>query len=105
MEGRFMAIEPAFAVPKGHSAGLRYLRMFVEELRASRRVADALQSTSTATGSIVQGILNNNPRDEEAYKAIAYLYGAIKEEQKLRDWITARAANDSIEPTKRAGPG
>jgi len=48
MEGRFMAIEPAFAVPKGHSAGLRYLRMFVEELRASRRVADALQCTSTA---------------------------------------------------------
>jgi len=47
MEGRFMAIEPAFAVPKGHSAGLRYLRMFVEELRASRRVADVLQCTST----------------------------------------------------------
>jgi hypothetical protein len=49
-----------------------------------------------------QGILSNNPQDEEAYKAIAYLYGAIKEEQKLRDWITARATNDSIEPTKRA---
>jgi len=43
MEGRFMAIEPAFAVPKGHSAGLRYLKTFVEELKASRRVADALQ--------------------------------------------------------------
>ena len=43
IEGRFMAIEPAFAVPKGHSAGLRYLKTFVEELKASRRVADALQ--------------------------------------------------------------
>ena len=49
-----------------------------------------------------QGILSNNPQDEEAYKAIAYLYGAIKEEQKLHDWITSRAANDSVEPTKRA---
>jgi tetratricopeptide (TPR) repeat protein len=49
-----------------------------------------------------QAILQRNPQDEEAYKAIAYLYGAIKEEQKLRDWITSRAANDSIEPTKRA---
>jgi hypothetical protein len=48
MEGRFMAIEPAFAVPKGHSAGLRYLKTFVEELKASRRLADALQWTSTA---------------------------------------------------------
>ena len=43
MEGRFMAIEPAFAVPKGRSAGLRYLKMFVEELKASRRLADALR--------------------------------------------------------------
>ena len=31
-----------------------------------------------------------NPQDEEAYKAIAYLYGAIKEDDKLRQWITAR---------------
>jgi tetratricopeptide (TPR) repeat protein len=49
-----------------------------------------------------QKILQQNPQDEEAYKAIAYLYGAIKEDQKLRDWITARASNDATEPTKRA---
>lgn len=49
-----------------------------------------------------QQILNNNPQDEEAYKAIAYLYGAIKEDAKLRDWITQRATNDNIEPAKRA---
>ena len=49
-----------------------------------------------------QEILGKDPQNEPAYEAIAYLYGAIKEEQKLRDWITSRAANDSIEPTKRA---
>jgi len=49
-----------------------------------------------------QIILQNNPKDEEAYKAIAYLYGAIKEEDKLRDWIAARAANENTEPEKRA---
>ena len=49
-----------------------------------------------------QQILAKNPNDEEAYKAIAYLYGAIKEEAKLRDWIAARAANESAEPEKRA---
>jgi len=49
-----------------------------------------------------QEILKRNPNDEEAYKAIAYLYGAIKEDAKLRQWITARAANDSAEPEKRA---
>jgi len=49
-----------------------------------------------------QQILARNPNDEEAYKAIAYLYGAIKEEVKLKEWITARAANESAEPEKRA---
>ena len=49
-----------------------------------------------------QSILSKDPQNEPAYEAIAYLYGAIKEEQKLRDWITSRATNDSIEPTKRA---
>ena len=49
-----------------------------------------------------QAILQKNPQDEEAYKAIAYLYGAIKEEDKLKQWITARATNESTEPVKRA---
>src|SRR5690349_9565877 len=49
-----------------------------------------------------QKLLAKNPQDEEAYKAIAYLYGAIKEDDKLRQWISSRAANESTEPTKRA---
>ena len=49
-----------------------------------------------------QKLLEKNPKDEEAYKAIAYLYGAIKQDDKLKDWITQRATNDATEPTKRA---
>jgi tetratricopeptide (TPR) repeat protein len=49
-----------------------------------------------------QQILANNPQDEDAYKAIAYLYGAIKEDAKLKDWIAARAASDTTAPEKRA---
>jgi len=49
-----------------------------------------------------QEILNKNPKDDEAYKAIAYLYGAIKEDDKLKQWISARAANEGAEPEKRA---
>src|SRR5215217_1171420 len=49
-----------------------------------------------------QQILAKNPQDDEAYKAIAYLYGAIKEDDKLRQWIAARAANESTEPEKRS---
>jgi tetratricopeptide (TPR) repeat protein len=47
-------------------------------------------------------ILEANPKDDEAYKAIAYLYGAIKEDDKLRQWITARAGDENAEPEKRA---
>jgi tetratricopeptide (TPR) repeat protein len=49
-----------------------------------------------------QEILQRNPKNDEAYKAIAYLYGAIKEDDKLRSWISARANDTSVEPEKRA---
>lgn len=49
-----------------------------------------------------QNLLEQNPKDEEAYKAIAYLYGAIKEDDKLRQWITSRATNENADPEKRA---
>ncbi len=49
-----------------------------------------------------QQILQKDPKNEEAYKAIAYLYGATKQEDKLRSWISARANDTSAEPEKRA---
>jgi tetratricopeptide (TPR) repeat protein len=49
-----------------------------------------------------QRILAKDPKNEEAYKAIAYLYGALKEDDKLKAWISARANDASIEPEKRA---
>src|SRR5262245_19166893 len=49
-----------------------------------------------------QKILEKNPKDEEAYKAIAYLYGATKEDDKLRQWISSRATSEAAEPEKRA---
>lgn len=45
IDGRFVAIEHAIAVPKGHSAGLRYLKAFLEEMKASGMVASSLERT------------------------------------------------------------
>ena len=42
MDGRFMAIEQAMGTPKGRDAGASFLRGFVEDLKASGFVADAL---------------------------------------------------------------
>jgi len=47
-------------------------------------------------------ILESDPTNEEAYKAIAFLYEKIKEDEKLRDWIIARANDSRVEADKRA---
>ena|SRR6476646_1905487 len=49
-----------------------------------------------------QMVLEKDPKSEEAYKAIAYLYGATKDTEKLRSWISARANDGSLSPEKRA---
>jgi polar amino acid transport system substrate-binding protein len=42
LEGRFMVINQAMGVPKGRESGLVYLRGFVEEMKVSGFVAEAL---------------------------------------------------------------
>lgn len=49
-----------------------------------------------------QLLLAKDPKNEEAYKAIAYLYGALKDEDKLKAWITARANDGNLESAKRS---
>lgn len=50
--GRFMQIEQAMGTPRGRAAGVRYLREFVEEMKASGFVADAL-AKSGQTDAVV----------------------------------------------------
>ncbi len=49
-----------------------------------------------------QAIFARLPSDDEAYKAVAYLYGALKEEELQRDWILQRAENVSLTNEQRA---
>jgi tetratricopeptide (TPR) repeat protein len=62
-----------------------------ENIERARQAIDAYQK-----------LLLQNPSNEEAYKAIAFLYGAIKEDQKQREWIMQRAGNNSVDAAKRA---
>ena len=44
LDGRFMVIEQAMGTPRGRGEqGIRYLRSFIEEMKAKRFVADAVQ--------------------------------------------------------------
>ena len=50
--GRFMAIEQAVGTPKGRDAGVRYLREFVEEMKASGFVAKALAASGQGDAAV-----------------------------------------------------
>jgi TonB family protein len=47
-------------------------------------------------------VLEKDPDNDEAYNAIAYLYGAIKEIDLQTDWIEQRALNTTISNPKRS---
>ena len=46
MDGRFMAIQQAMGTPKGRLAGAAYLSGFIEEMKATGFVADALKRSN-----------------------------------------------------------
>ncbi len=105
-EGRFVEAEQhsreaAALDPENKTAPMFIARTIHAQYRpgvqAPENVAKAQQAIEA-----YQAILQKNPKDEEAYKAIAYLYGAIKDEDKLRQWIASRAANENTDPEKRA---
>jgi tetratricopeptide (TPR) repeat protein len=105
-EGRFVEAEQhsreaAQLDPDNKTAPMFIARTIHAQYRPGVQAPDNIAKAQQAIEAYQQ-ILQKNPQDEEAYKAIAYLYGAIKEDGKLRDWIAARAASDATEPTKRA---
>src|ERR687884_563291 len=105
-EGRFVEAEQhsreaARLDPDNKTAPMFIARTIHAQYRPGVQTPENIAKAQEAIDAYQQ-ILAKNPKDEEAYKAIAYLYGSIKEDQKLRDWISARAASDSTEPEKRA---
>jgi polar amino acid transport system substrate-binding protein len=52
LPGRFMVIEQAMGTPKGREAGARYLRAFVEEMKASGFVADGLKRSGQTDAAV-----------------------------------------------------
>ena len=74
-------------------------------IHAQYKPGDAtLENAAKARAAIIayQRILEREPENEEAYKAVAYLYGALKEDALQREWIFQRAINISLPKDKRA---
>lgn len=105
-EGRFPEAEQhsrraANLDPENKTAPMFIARTIHAQYRPGVQSPENLAKANEAI-TAYQSLLDKNPKDEEAYKAIAYLLGAIKEDAKLREWIANRAASDATEPEKRA---
>jgi tetratricopeptide (TPR) repeat protein len=87
--------------PDSKSAPLFIARTIHAQFRPGVQAPENVAKANEAIQAY-QKILERDPKNEEAFKAIAYLYGAIKDEDKLRAWLSTRANDSSVEPEKRA---
>jgi tetratricopeptide (TPR) repeat protein len=79
--------------PTNKTARIFIARVIHQQYKPGVDSPDNIQKARDAIEAYKQ-ILEIDPNNEEAYKAISVLYSAIKDETKLREWILARA-NDS----------
>src|SRR5215212_9042957 len=105
-EGRFVEAEQhsreaAQLDPDNKTAPMFIARTIHMQYRPGVQTPENIAKAQEAIQAYQQ-ILQKDPQDDEAYKAIAYLYGAIKEDDKLTQWISSRAASEVTEPEKRA---
>ena len=105
-EGQFTEAEQysrrALAMDPNSKTALSFIaRTIHAQYRPGVQAAENIAKANEAIAAY-QRILEKDPKNDEAYKAIAYLLGAIKEDDKLRAWIASRANDGSLAAVKRA---
>jgi len=87
--------------PTNKTAAIFIARIIHQQYKPGVEQPDNVQKARDAIEAYKQ-ILQNDPGNEEAYKAISVLYSAIRDEQHLREWISARA-NDPNQTNEKRG--
>ncbi|MEP6921750.1 MAG: hypothetical protein ABI967_11545 [bacterium] len=105
-EGKFVEAEDhsrkAYELdPRSKAAPLFIARTIHAQYRPGVATPENIAKANEAIEAY-RKILEVDPQNDEAYKAIAFLFERIKEDAKLRDWIVARANDTRVEPEKRA---
>jgi tetratricopeptide (TPR) repeat protein len=85
--------------PKNPTAPIFIARVIHQQYKPGVDQPDNIQRAKDAIEAY-QRVLQQDPNNEEAYKAISVLYAAIKDDADLRAWITKRA-NDSNQPSEK----
>ena len=87
--------------PDNKTAPLFIARIVHREYRPGINTPENLAKAHTAIEEYKK-VLQKDPKNEEAYKAIASLLGAIKEDQEQRAWILQRASDNNADSEKRS---
>lgn len=87
--------------PDNKTAPLFIARIVHREYRPGINTPENLAKARAAIDEYKK-LLERDPKNEEAYKAIASLLGALKEDQQQRAWILQRASDGSAENEKRS---
>lgn len=104
--GKFADAEAHFAKARDLDPDQKNAPVFVaRSIHAQYRPGvDTPENLSKAERAIAayQAVLAGDPANDDAYNAVAYLYGAIKQDDKQREWITTRANREGVASDKRA---
>jgi tetratricopeptide (TPR) repeat protein len=87
--------------PSNPTAPIFIARVIHQQYKPGVDQPDNVQRAKDAIEAY-QRVLQTQPNNEEAYKAISLLYSAIKNDTELRSWIMKRATDASQPNEKRA---
>jgi tetratricopeptide (TPR) repeat protein len=87
--------------PDNKTAAIFIARVIHQQYKPGVDAPDNVAKAREAIAAY-QHILEKDPNNDEAYKAISVLYSAIKDDTKLREWISRRANDSSMPNEKRA---
>lgn len=85
--------------PDNRTATIFVARIVHQQYKPGVDAPDNIQKARDAVEAYKR-VLQIDPKSEEAFQAISYLYAAIKDDENLRQWISARA-NDSNETNEK----
>jgi len=105
-EGRFEEAEAhakraLYLDPSNKTAPIFIARVIHQQYKPGVDAPDNIQRARDAIEAYKR-VLQMDPNNEEAYKAISVLYSAIKDDDNLRRWIMARADDKNQPADKRA---
>ena len=105
-DGRFQDAEEKFRTAYELDPTQKNAQLFIARAIQQQYKPGVQAPENVATGeraiAAYQDILNKDPQNEDAYKAIVYLYGQMKQDDKVKQLLTERASLQSVPADKRA---